>query len=473
MRHPVLADQVRIISASSPKSGHSSNPSLQVIPRAEHGISRRQISQGSLKVLYQLNEAGYDAFIVGGGVRDLLLGMQPKDFDIATNATPEQVKEVFRNSRIIGRRFRIVHVRFGPEIIEVSTFRAQSADNVQVVEGGLPRKSTEHDAVHSSEGMILRDNVFGTIEEDALRRDFTVNALYYTVKNFEVHDYLDSMADIDRRCLRMIGDAQQRYREDPVRVLRALRLAAKLNFTLAKETEAPLRSCAALLESVPSARLFDEFMKLFLAGHSLRTYELLSEYDVFGFLFPGTAAALKRDSGSYDTILRLAFANTDERINDGKSVTPAFLLAVILWPQVQQTYAALLKEGLSPLQAINEAGYRALSAQLPRISIPRRFSLPMREIWDLQIRMLNRKGKRAEALLAHKRFRAGYDFLLLRQAAGEELDGLAEWWTEFHEANPQRKTELQENVPGGGRLSKSRRRRVKSRRKPAGPHDSA
>lgn len=417
-------------------------------------------------MLYKLNEAGYQAFIVGGGVRDLLLGLQPKDFDIATNATPEQTRELFRNSRIIGRRFRIVHVHFGREIIEVSTFRALSAENVEIVEGGLSRQESKLDSVHSSSGMILRDNVFGTIEEDVIRRDFTVNALYYTVKNFEVHDYLDGMADIDRRCLRMIGDPEQRYREDPVRVLRALRLAAKLNFKLAKETEAPLHQSGELLKSVPAARLFDEFMKLFFAGHGERTYELLSEYGVFNFLFPPTGRFLSDDTNNYHQLLQLAFAGTDARINEDKSVTPAFLLAVILWPAVETWSQELQDGGLSPLQAVHEAGYRALTEQLQFISIPRRFSMPMREIWDLQIRLLNRKGRRAEALLSHKRFRAAYDFLLLREAAGAKLDGLGAWWTEYQQANPERQAELQSSSPDGERSSKPRRRRVKSRRKP-------
>jgi poly(A) polymerase len=419
-------------------------------------------------VLYKLNDAGYQAFIVGGGVRDLLLGLKPKDFDIATDATPEQVRELFRNSRIIGRRFRIVHVHFGGEIIEVSTFRALNADNVEIVEGGLSRNESRLDAVHSATGMILRDNVFGSIEEDVMRRDFTVNALYYTVRNFEVHDYVDGLADIDLRCLRMIGDPEQRYREDPVRILRALRLAAKLNFKLAPETEAPIRPCAVLLESIPAARLFDEFMKLFFSGQGESSYELLQEYTVFRILFPQTAQALQQDSsGRYDRLLHLACASTDARINEDKSVTPAFLLAVLLWPAVQTRYDALLQNGVPPLQATHDAGQDVLTEQLQRISIPRRFSMPMREIWDLQVRLQNRKGRRAELLLQHKRFRAAYDFLLLREASGENLDGLGAWWTEFQAANPEQQLALQAQAPSeDGGHSKRRRRRVKSRRKP-------
>jgi poly(A) polymerase len=451
--------------------GHTVRPAspatLKVISRAEHGISRQQISPNSLKVLYKLNDAGFNAFIVGGGVRDLLLGLQPKDFDIATDATPEQIRELFRNSRIIGRRFRIVHVHFGQEIIEVSTFRALTADNVEIVEGGLSRHESSLDAVHSSAGMILRDNVFGTIEEDVMRRDFTVNALYYTVRNFEVHDYVDGLADIDLRCLRMIGDPEQRYKEDPVRILRALRLAAKLNFKLAPETEAPIRDCAALLDSIPAARLFDEFMKLFFAGQGERTYELLQEYGVFGILFPQTARALHDDaSGRHDALLRKACASTDARIHDDKSVTPAFLLAVMLWPAVEQRYKELTAAGIPPLQANHDAGQDVLARQLQQISIPKRFSMPMREIWDLQVRLQNRKGRRAELLLGHKRFRAAYDFLMLREAVGEDLGGLGAWWTEFQQANPEQQLALQVTAEGSPRLSKPRKRRVKSRGKP-------
>ncbi len=438
-----------------------------LIQRAEHGISRQQVSPGSLKVLYALNDAGYQAYIVGGGVRDILLGLKPKDFDIATDATPEQIKSIFRSSRIIGRRFRIVHVHFGREIIEVSTFRAvTNADNVEVVQG-LTRRDTHIDAAQSAEGMILRDNVYGTIEEDVLRRDFTVNALYYTVKNFVVHDYVNGMADVAGRCLRMIGDPEQRYREDPVRVLRAIRLAAKLDFSIAPATEAPIRYCARLLESIPAARLFDEFMKLFFSGHGARTYELMRHYYVFDVLFPATAAALAADdTGDLDRLLTSAFISTDERITADKSVTPAFLLAALLWPALQEQQRLLLAEGTPPLEAMNEAAQIVLSDQLERLSIPKRFSIPMREIWDQQLRLPNRRGKRADLMLANKRFRAAYDFLLLREAAGEDLDGLGQWWTDYQNASPDERLAMLARLEGGSAPlhSKSRRRRVKSRR---------
>jgi len=447
-------------------------PELHVISRAEHGISRRQISQNCLKVLYALNEAGYQAFIVGGGVRDLLLGMKPKDFDIATSATPEEIRALFRNSRIIGRRFRIVHVHFGREILEVSTFRALATDTLEVAEGRLAKENRHLDSVHSTEGMILRDNVYGTIEEDVRRRDFTVNALYYTVQNFEVFDYVDGLADIDRRCLRMIGNPELRYREDPVRVLRAIRLAAKLNFSIEPVTEAPLRQCAQLLQSIPAARLFDEFLKLFFAGSGLETYRLLDQYGVFNILFPDAASAIGKNRERYSLLLEQAFASTDARINEEKSVTPAFLLAVILWPAVQILTESKLSQGIPAIPALQDAGQEVLVRQLELISIPKRFSMPMREIWELQLRLPNRRGKRAALLFTGKRFRAAYDFLILRETSGEELNGLGQWWTEYQQAGPAQQQELVNSLDARSQVSKPRRRRVKSS-EPRPPSDSA
>ncbi|MDR0781221.1 MAG: polynucleotide adenylyltransferase PcnB [Pseudomonadales bacterium] len=453
----------RISSSPSASAPLPAPPHLRIISRAEHGISRQQISANCLKVLYTLNEAGYQAFIVGGGVRDLLLGLRPKDFDIATNATPDDIRALFRNSRIIGRRFRIVHVHFGREILEVSTFRALTNDQVEVVEGGLTKAERHLDSVQSSDGMILRDNVYGSIEEDVLRRDFTVNALYYTVQNFEVHDYVDGLADIDRRCLRMIGNPEQRYREDPVRVLRAIRLAAKLNFSIDPATAAPLRPYAQLLRSVPAARLFDEFIKLFFAGAGEFTFELLHHYGVFEILFPATGSALAQPEHQvrYLKLLHLAFANTDARINEDKSVTPAFLLAVILWPAVQLQVNHMVNAGAPAVPALLDAGLDILLAQLERIAIPKRFSVPMREIWELQLRLPNRRGSRAHQLLANKRFRAAYDFLRLREESGEALDGLGAWWTEFQSADPPQQQALIDALDRRTAHASTRRRRSK------------
>lgn len=442
-------------------------PHARILSRSEHGISRQSISPGCLKVLYGLIDAGYDAYIVGGGVRDLLLGLQPKDFDIATNATPEQVRSVFRNSRIIGRRFRIVHVHFGKEIIEVSTFRALAdATFTSADDEPLSREEAQFDAVRSASGMILRDNVYGSIEEDVQRRDFTVNALYYTVRNFVVHDYVDGLADIDRRCLRMIGDAEQRYREDPVRMLRAIRLAAKLDFSIAATTEEPIRRCAPLLASIPPARLFDEFLKLFLAGHSLSTYRLLQEQRLFAQLFPATAAALQREPGQLQAMLELALANTDARLAEGKSITPVFLLAVLLWPALE---AELRRQPahLPPYQAQQIAAQKVFDDEVGRMAIPKRFSFPVREIWELQLGFLERRGRRAEALLAHKRFRAAIDFLMLREQSGEPLQELRTWWQNFAEADATVRASLLQATPNtpaapGSKRGKARRRRVKS-----------
>ncbi|HTR00786.1 MAG TPA: polynucleotide adenylyltransferase PcnB [Candidatus Acidoferrum sp.] len=437
----------------------------RVYSRSEHGISRQAISPSSLRVLYTLIDAGFEAYIVGGGVRDLLLGLKPKDFDIATNATPEQVKALFRNSRIIGRRFRIVHVHFGKEIIEVSTFRAHNSESTAFIEEEtMSRDEAKLESVRAASGRILRDNVYGTIEEDVQRRDFTVNALYYTVKNFVVHDYVDGMADIDRRCLRMIGDPAERYKEDPVRVLRAIRLAAKLDFSITRETASPIPACAKLLDAIPAARLFDEFLKLFLAGNSLQTFRLLQQYDVFRHLFPGTHSALQASPGTYQPLLEAAFASTDARVTEGKPVTPIFLLAVLLWPALQYQLHHL-PHRISPIADLQEAGQMVIDEQVTRIAIPKRFSFPVREIWELQHRFGERRGKRAELLMHHKRFRAAYDFLLLREQGGEDLQGLGQWWSQYQDAQPDQRNAMinalqSQAVPH----AKPRRRKVKSRR---------
>ncbi len=437
-----------------------------MVNRENHSVSRSQISPNCLKILYRLNEAGYQAFIVGGGVRDLLLDMTPKDFDIATNATPEEIRQLFNRSRIIGRRFKIVHVQFGREIIEVSTFRALPSESLEVEGNSLGRRVTHLDAAHSESGMILRDNVYGNIEEDSLRRDFTINALYYTVQGFAIHDYVGGMEDIRHRTLRMIGDPAQRYREDPVRVLRAIRLAVKLGFDIDPATAAPIRECAVLLESIPPARLFDECLKLFFFGKALETYLMLKDYGVFQILFPATGHLLdKEEDGRIDLLLRQAFENTDERINQGKSVTPYFLLAAILWPPLQRQFQQNEAMGMPNMPAMHEAGESVIRAQLDRLSIPKRFSIPMREIWEYQLRLPRRSGKRAQQLLGHKRFRAAYDFLLLRESAGEDMDGLGAWWTAYQEANPEQREAMQADMGKAGTPSgKSRRRRPRAGR---------
>lgn len=435
------------------------NQSLAILSRDQHCISRKNISSGCLRVLYTLNDAGYQAFIVGGAVRDLLLDKRPKDFDVATSATPEQVKAEFRHARIIGRRFRIVHVTMGREIIEVSTFRAANADSVQIKGESLARNVKHIESAHSSSGMILRDNVYGSLEEDVYRRDFTVNALYYTVQKFLVHDYVGGIGDLEKRQLRMIGDPEQRYREDPVRILRALRLAAKLEFNIEKTTAEPISELAHLLESIPAARLFDEILKLFFTGKSLETYQLLEHYNVFRYLFPATANVLAQDKQA-TKLLQLAFASTDQRIQDLKSVTPAFLLAAILWPGLQKQYLANQKKRMPPMVAMHQAAQSVITEQVNYISIPKRFSIPMREIWEFQLRLPRRQ--RAKAIVENKRFRAAYDFLLLREQAGEDLQGLGQWWTDFQAADKEQREQMLSLTRHGHHHSKSGKRRVKS-----------
>lgn len=394
-----------------------------VIPRAEHPVSRANISANALKVLYRLRSAGYQACLVGGGVRDLLLGREPKDFDIATNARPEEVYRLFRNCRLIGRRFRLAHVQFGQEIIEVATFRAQQANG------------DDHEAagVRLDEGgRIISDNVYGSIQEDARRRDFTVNALYYDIDNFAVLDYAGGMADLEAGLIRLIGEPEQRYREDPVRMLRAVRFAAKLGFRLHPDTEAPLHRLGQLLEDISPARLFEEILKLFLGGCAVQTFELLRHYRLFGHLFPATEHCLSRQKQKFPkTLLTHALTNTDTRLAENKPVTPAFLFATLLWEPLQEQVERLLADGMDEHAANEVAADMVLQAQLKHITLPRRFSLPMREIWALQARLGVRTGKRPLRLLAHPRFRAAYDFLLLRAEANVEVVELAEWWTHF------------------------------------------
>ncbi|MDO3386099.1 polynucleotide adenylyltransferase PcnB [Gilvimarinus sp. SDUM040013] len=400
-----------------------------IIPRDQHNVSRKLISQAAVRVMKQLNQHGYEAYLVGGGVRDLLLGGHPKDFDVATNAKPEQVKSLFRSARIIGRRFKIVHVRFGREIIEVTTFRGH------------------HETARSEHGMVLRDNVFGTVHSDAVRRDFTVNALYYSLDGFAVHDYTGGIKDLEKRTLRMIGDPTTRYQEDPVRMLRAVRFAAKLGFTLEKGTEAPIRSTAPLLANIPPARLFEEVLKLFLNGSATASFSLLREYKLLGQLFPGIDALIEQGNEQALAMAEYCMSNTDKRIRSGKSITPAFIFAALLWPPQQ----AIMREtqGLPKGQAFAQAASDAVSQQLARTSIPKRFLIPMREIWDLQHRLTLRSGNRAFKMLEHPRFRAAYDFLLLREDSGESLGGLGAWWTQFQVADEQERQSMMASVKGG------------------------
>lgn len=440
------------LTSRQPSDSSSANQiGAEIIPRDRHNISRKHISSAALRIIKQLEEAGFQAFLVGGGVRDLLLGGHPKDFDIATSATPEEVRKLFRGARIIGRRFQIVHVRIGREVIEVTTFRGH-------------HEADDHKAVKNEDGMLLRDNVYGTLETDAARRDFTVNALYYTSKDFSVYDYCGGLADIKSRTLRMIGDPATRYKEDPVRMLRAIRFAAKLGFNIEPHTAKPIRELAPLLSNVSEARLFEEVLKMFLAGSATATLSLLREHGLLKELFPGVDAALDSGDELAARIIERAVINTDKRIRSDKSVNPAFLYAALLWPALTAAQRAL-QDRMPPGAAYMHAAQGVINQQLTRTSIPKRFLIPMREIWDLQSRLPNRMGMRALRTLDHPRFRAAYDFLLLREEAGEPMDGLGQWWTEFQSASDEQREEMVKDLAKSG-SSKSSGNKHPRRRTP-------
>jgi len=399
----------------------------EVLSNSQHSLQRNQFSRYAVSIVERLQNAGYQAYLVGGCVRDLMLGITPKDFDVATSATPEQVRAEFRNARIIGRRFKLVHIHFGREIIEVATFRANH-----------PQDDEDEDSNQSSRnesGRILRDNVYGTLEEDAQRRDFTINALYYDPVTERALDYANGVHDIRNRLIRLIGDPQQRYKEDPVRMLRAVRFAAKLDFGIEKHSATPIRPLAPMLRDIPAARLFEEVLKLFLSGYAEPTFEMLVDLELFEPLFPASSKALEYNPTYTHTLISEALANTDLRVKQNKPVTPAFLFAALLWPALPARVLRLQERGMPPIPAMQEAAHELIAEQCQRIAIPKRFTMPIREIWDMQERLPRRSGKRADLLLDNPRFRAGYDFLLLRESAGEETDGLGDWWTEYQDAN--------------------------------------
>jgi poly(A) polymerase len=382
------------------------------------------VSEAAIRTLYGLKKGGYEAYLVGGGVRDLLLGREPKDFDIATNAKPEEIRRLFRSCMIIGRRFRLAHVRFGREVIEVATFRAGADESG--VDGG--EQVTEN-------GRLVRDNVYGSLEQDARRRDFTLNALYYNIRDFSVVDYADGMADLEAGLLRLIGDPEQRYREDPVRMLRAVRFAAKLGFRIEAATEAPISSMGGLLGDIPPSRLYEEVVKIFHNGEAVQGFELLRHYGLFGVLFPLTEAALSLEENAYPiTLVTEALVNTDRRIAEGKPVTPAFLFAALLWEPVRLAAMGFEDQGAAPVEALHLAASDIFARQVQSVALPKRFAIQTREIWALQPRLRSIKGKRPERLLSHPRFRAAYDFLCLRASCGEEDEALAQWWTDYQES---------------------------------------
>jgi poly(A) polymerase len=453
-----------------------------LIPRAEHPISRSLISENALKVLHRLRDAGYAALLVGGCVRDLLLGREPKDFDVVTDARPDEIRKLFHNARVIGRRFRLVHVRFGREIIEVATFRSAGVREWRET----LEEDVEHDTADAGAGEevagieetvpeAIDQNIFGTQEEDAVRRDFTVNALYYDIRDRSVIDYVGGMQDLRAGILRMIGDPEDRYREDPVRMLRAVRFAAKLAFAIEDRTAAPFAPLGALLLTVPPARMFEEVLKLFHGGYALETFELLRHYGLFQYLFPFTDETLAHEEGGYPiTLVPRAFGNTDARINGGKPVTPAFLFAALLWEPVRERMALAIANGAQHQDAFMRAIDEVLREQLRHTALPKRFSVPMREIWFLQSRFERRAGSQALRLLAHPRFRAAYDFLLLRAECGEVDQTLADWWTRIQEVGEDERRRMVSALgpaPGGKRRRRRRKRSGRSDSRPtSGAH---
>jgi poly(A) polymerase len=419
---------------------------------ADSTIDSDKISINALKVISRLQEHGYKAYLVGGCIRDLLLGKSPKDFDVSTDAHPEEVRELFRNSRIIGRRFRIVHVRFGREIVEVTTFRGPHED--------------QYDENHSESGRTLNDNVYGTFEEDVFRRDFTMNSVYLEPGSNDLIDLAGGLKDIEKKLISTIGDPKDRLREDPVRMLRAIRFQAKLEFKMDEELSTSVMSLGHLIQDVPPARLFEEVLKLFMSGYGAAAMDVLLEKEVFGWLFPPAKQAMADQP--VEALLRLALDSTDQRIAKEMPVTPAFIFAALLWhPFFTERERLHKEEGASQIEASNDAANTVIGKQQLLTSIPKRFSGPVRDIWFLQFRLPSRFGQKPDTLLEHKRFRAAYDFLLLREKAGETTDNLGQWWTEYQEADEDRREEMKQSAaksPGAQGATKKRRRRKRNNR---------
>ncbi|MBI3376762.1 MAG: polynucleotide adenylyltransferase PcnB [Betaproteobacteria bacterium] len=411
------------------------------VPRSDHGVSRTRLTPATLKVCDALRDAGFAAYVVGGAVRDLLLGITPKDFDVATDARPEQIKPLFSRAFIIGRRFRLVHVMLGQETIEVSTFRAADA------------ASAEKD----QHGRVLRDNVFGSIEEDAKRRDFTVNALYYDPATEEVIDFHGGLGDLKKRLMRVIGDPETRYREDPVRMLRAVRLAAKLGLAIEADTRAPIRGLAPLIDTVPAARVFDEMLKLLLSGHASACLRQLRAEGLHKGVLPLLDVILDQPLG--ERFVTLALAQTDERVRAERSVSPAFLFAALLWHEVLAEWKARLARDEPPIPALEQAMDTVLDAQCEKLAITRKLTATMREVWAMQPRFEQRSGPRPYRLLAAERFRMSYDFLALRAASGEVPEELEAWWRSFQAADHETRSEMLLAESTGPKKRRRRRRK--------------
>jgi poly(A) polymerase len=459
----------------------------RIIPRDAHTVSRAHVSQNALRVLYRLREGGFQAFLVGGCVRDLLLGLEPKDFDVATDALPEEVRKLFRNCRLVGRRFRLAHVFFGREIIEVATFRAATApeqgeepivdseveddaepaaDSDEPLDVVLAEHASDSERVFDKTGRIVRDNAYGNIDDDVWRRDFTANALYYNIADFSIWDYTHGVEDVSARRLRLIGDPETRYREDPVRMLRAARFEAKLGFEIDPATAEPLERLRDLLGGVPPARLFDETLKLFLTGHGVQSLEVLRRRGLLAALLPSVDEYLSSHPGSVvEQLLIQGLRNTDARARVDKPVTPTFLFALLLYGPIAKFIEAMPPERWHEIGAILEACEKAVREVQEHVTIPRRFSLGMREMFALQPRLEHPRGRRALRVLEHPRFRAAYDLLLLRAEQGLASREMAEWWTRIQEVDAQEREQMAESLGARSASSDGPRRGVRKRRR--------
>ena len=427
-----------------------------VIARPDHCVSRQQVNENALKVLYRLRKEGFDSYLVGGCVRDLLLGREPKDFDVVTNAEPEQIARIFSNCRLIGKRFRLAHVCYGRDVIEVATFRkAISDDKTQT-----PRLNKD--------GRLLQDNIYGTIEEDVWRRDFTINALYYNIRDFSIIDYVGGMEDHKAGLVRLIGDAGERFREDPVRMLRAVRFAVKLAFRLHHDCEEAIAPNAHLLAGIPPARLYDEISKLFLTGYGVQTFELLRQYGLFSVLFPATDKSLMYEKADFPKMMVIkALENSDQRIADNKPVTLYFLIAALLWEPMIRKAKEKIAKGFPESNAYYDAASETLTQQVRRIAIPRHLTMAIREVWNLQPKFNARVGAKPSRLITHPRFRAAYDFLVLRAQTGDVSLEVAQWWETYQEENENTQRKMTQPQANDKAVNPKRKRTYRKKTKSA------
>ena len=433
-----------VIKKPKPRIFLKKNTMGVIIPEGNHPLSPMHMSSGSCEIVTKLQKSGFDAFLVGGCVRDALLGLNPKDFDIATNANPKEIKLLFNRAKIIGRRFQIVHIQLHREIIEVTTFRSNQ------------KHHRSDKLLHQTKtGMLTRDNVFGSIKDDANRRDLSINALYYNPTDNSIHDFLDSLTDIKKNIIRIIGDPTVRFKEDPVRLLRVVRFSTKLNFKIDSKTAEPMYRLGNTLPQISAPRLFEECLKLFLTGHAFANYKLLNKYNFMSYLMPCFAKS-KIGADRAKRLVSKLLTNTDQRVHSGKPVTPAFTFAALLWPEVQKESLKNIQNGKTVPIVKMLAADEVLSKQIQIIAIPRRHTTAMREIWQLQVPL--QKKERAARLMGHPRFRAAYDLLLLREESGESLGGAGTWWTKYQEQHPQNRPKKCK-PPKAISSNKSRRRK--------------